>query len=386
MNLPGIPDYSYFIGQFIATVQGMGLQGWFTGAAGAAIVFAFVWALALFAWGNRMAAQAVFVRAMVALLLFNLATRPEGAAFKSSLYDAWRNGHRVAAQRALGPVADSVGQALLDIRDTVRNALVAIGSFAVGGFALNVFRGGLAGARAAVRASTVAKGELGGTTRGIGGAGAYQAVKTSVSKMGQGALLLTAPYVGAMMLSGVMVYLAIVLLPLAATAMALGVPAVFRAVLSLYLSGLLLGIVAPVVLGASLRLLQHTSVAQMQQQLQQIMAEAESVRQQQRQAIAQLRSEVENYGNQVENQVAQNTLQKKWDDIREWFAGAVSGAAQAVGNAMNTVLAPLNNMLTSLASWIVTGVVGIFMYLLTILGILIGVSITLNRVASAVRI
>lgn len=385
MNVPGIPDYSYFLTEFINGVQSIGLSGWFNGAAAAAITFAFVWAIALFAWGNRIGAQATFIRAMVALLLFNLGTRPEGQALRSSLYDGWRLAHRAAVQRGVQPVALALGNALNDLKDLTKQTLVISSSFALGGFTAQVLKGGVKGAQVAVRAATEAKGRLGGAQKGIGGTGVYQAVRSSTQRVGWGALMLSVPYVAAMMISGIMVYMALVLLPLAATGLALGYPGLVRAVATLYLSGLLLGVVSPLVFGASLRLLSHNSITQIQQQVQQVMAQAQQIKQQNEANIARLRSEVEAYAQEVNNASGQQP-QNAWDRFTSWVGEAASNVANAVNNAFNALLTPLNNMLNALSTWLVSGLVSIALFLISTLAIIVGSAWTINRLAGAIRV
>ncbi|RTG96796.1 hypothetical protein [Thermus scotoductus] len=386
MNLPGIPDYTYFISQFISGVQGIGLSTWFNVGAQASIFFAFVWAIALFAWGNRMAAQATFIRAMVALLLFNLGTRPEGQALRAALYDGWRAAHQSAVRKGVSPVANAMGNALNDLKDMTKQTLVVASTFAVGGFTAQVLKGGVRGAQVAVRAATEAKGKLGGAQKGIAGTGVYQAVRASTQRIGWGALMLTVPYTAAMMISGIMAYMALVLFPLAATGLALGYSGLVRAVATLYLSGLLLGVASPLVFGASVQLMMHNSVRQIQQQVQQVMAQAEQIKQVNEANIARLRSEVETYAQEVISSSGQQEPQNVWQRVADWMGDRVSGAANAINNAFNALLTPLNNMLNALTTWLVSGLVSIALFIISTLAIIIGSAWTINRLAGAIRV
>ena len=388
MNLPGIPDYSLFIGEFIGMVQRIGLSTWFNGVAAAAIAFAVAWSAFLFLTGNRLGAQATFIRAMIAVLLFNLGTRPEGAALRSALYDGWRAAHQSAVRTGVQPVAVQLGNSLNSLRNVVTGALGLAGSFAVGGLTAAYLKGGIQGVKAAVRSAMEVGRKVGKAVAGVGGAGAFQAVKSVPSRIGWGALTLTIPYVAAMMISGIMVYIALVIFPLAATALALGYSGLVRVMVTLYLSGLLLGVVAPLVFGASIRMLQNNSIAQIQREVQQVMQEAERIRQQNEGNVQQLRNAAEDYAREVERATGQqrNSNESSWDRFRAMVGGAVASFGSSLANAFNSLVGSLVNMLNALSTWIVSGILSLLLFLLSTLAIIIGSAWTVNRLASAIRV
>lgn len=371
MNLPGIPDYSIFVKSFAQQMNAMGIQGWFTGLGMAAVVFAFVWSAVLFFMGNRLGAQNQFVKAMVALLIFNLATRPEGSAFRQSLWNAYTAAHKTAVGRGVSPVANQVGNALNDIRDGLRQALLAASAFAVGGFTFTVLRGGLAGAAAA--AETTA-------TQGSSGMRVVNGLKNGASKIGWGVLALTIPYTAAMMLSGVMTYLALVLFPLGAAVLPLGYGRLFSGIVNLYLSGLLLGIAAPLVFGASVQLLNQTTIPSIMNQVQQVMTTAEELKRQNEAQIAHLRGEVDSYVEDVKQKAGNSSL-NPIDRLRNWFDQRIQGFSQKLDQLMQ----PINNMLNSVLTWVISAAVAVLLYLLVLIAILVGSQIVLSRVAGLVR-
>ncbi len=388
MNLPGIPDYSSFIGDFIQSVQSIGLASWFNAAAQAAIVFGVAWSAFLFFTGNRLGAQGTFIRTMIALLLFNLGTRPEGAALRSALYDGWRAAHKSAVRTAVDPIANQLGNALNSLKDQVKEVLVVSSTLALGGFTNALLKGGVRGVQIATKAATEAKGAVGSPTKGVGGMGTFQAVRSVSTKIGWGALTLTVPYVAAMMVSGLMVYISLVLFPLAATALALGYPGLVRSMVTLYLSGLLLGVVAPLVFGASIRMLQNNSIAQIQREVQAVMQQAQNIKQQNEANIQRLQSEVESYAQQMENSTGQQgqASQGFWDRFKDWAGGVTASVSGAINNALTALLTPLNNMLNALTTWLVSGLVSIALFLISTLAIIVGSAWTINRLASAIRV
>ncbi|WP_243027840.1 DUF2681 domain-containing protein [Thermus albus] len=218
--------------------------------------------------------------------------------------------------------------------------------------------------------------------------GTFQAVRSVSTKIGWGALTLTVPYVAAMMVSGLMVYISLVLFPLAATALALGYPGLVRSMVTLYLSGLLLGVVAPLVFGASIRMLQNNSIAQIQREVQAVMQQAQNIKQQNEANIQRLQSEVESYAQQMENSTGQQgqASQGFWDRFKDWAGGVTASVSGAINNALTALLTPLNNMLNALTTWLVSGLVSIALFLISTLAIIVGSAWTINRLASAIRV
>jgi hypothetical protein len=181
-------------------------------------------------------------------------------------------------------------------------------------------------------------------------------------------MLLIIPYTAAMMLSGLMAYFGIALMPLAVGLLALGNNRLLAATFSLYLSGVVLGVVAPMVFAATVRTASHTTLPNIYNQLIQAQNQAQQAAQQLQASTQQMRSAAEQYGDAAK----QEPNKSRWDKFMEWVESGWAQVQQAFNDAWRTVTAPINNILNSLATFIVTGLVSIFVWLISIGALLYG--------------
>ncbi len=369
MSIPGVPDYTYFLRQVLDVAKSIGISGWFTGFAWAAVSLSFTLALAHFLMGNRLAFQSGLIRTLLAFTLLAVLTRPEGTQLRGELLNAWGNAHRFVAERTVTPIANDFANGMLRIRDATRDLLGSLGLMAIGGVAVGTAaKMGLSGAKKAMEWSSELRGKLGGATKGVGPTGAFQRAATLGRQISWGAMLLIIPYIAAMMLSGLMAYFGIALMPLGVGLLALGNSRLLAATLSLYLSGVILGVVAPMIFAATVRTASQTTLPNIYNQLIQAQNRAQQAAQQLQASTQQVRSAAELYGEEVKRAPNKNM----WEKFKEVVGSGWAAAQQAFGDAWRAVTAPINNVLNSLATFIVTGLVSIFVWLISIGALLYG--------------
>jgi len=369
MNVPGVPDYNFFITQVLNVARDIGLSGWFNGLAWAAVSFSFTLALAQFLLGNRLAFQNGLIRTLLAFTLLAVLTRPEGAQLRVGLANAWGNAHRFVATRTVTPVANDFANGMLRIRDATRDLLRDLGLMTIGGVAVGVAgKMGLKGAQKVMELGSELRGRLGGATKGVGAAGGFQRAATLGRQIGWGALLLVIPYVAAMMLSGLMAYFGIALMPLAVGLLALGNNRLLAATFSLYLSGVILGVVAPMIFAATVRTASQTTLPNIYRELTQAINRAQQAAQQLQASTQQMQSAAEQYGEAVK----QEPNKTHWEKFKEAMGERWAAAKQAFGDAWRAVTLPIGNMLNSLATFIVAGLISLFVWLISIGALLYG--------------
>jgi hypothetical protein len=369
MNIPGVPDYTYFLRQVLDVARSIGISGWFTGLAWAMVSLSFTLALAQFLMGNRLGFQSGLIRTLLAFTLLAVLTRPEGTQLRGELLNAWGNAHRFVAARTVTPIANDFANGMLRIRDATRDLLGSLGLMAIGGVAVGTAaKMGLSGAQKVMEFASELRGKLGGATKGVGPTGAFQRGATLGRQISWGAMLLIIPYTAAMMLSGLMAYFGIALMPLGVGLLALGNNRLLAATFSLYLSGVVLGVVAPMVFAATVRTASHTTLSNIYGQLIQAQNQAQQAAQQLQASTQQMRSAAEQYGDAVR----QEPNKSLWQRFTEAVGSGWAAAQQAFGEAWRAVTAPINNILNSLATFIVTGFVSIFIWLISIGALLYG--------------
>ena len=369
MNIPGVPDYTYFLRQVLDVARSIGISGWFTGFAWAAVSLSFTLALAQFLLGNRLAFQNGLIRTLLAFTLLAILTRPEGTQLRGELANAWGNAHRFVAERTVTPIANDFANGMLRIRDATRDLLRDLGMMTIGGVAVGTAaKMGLSGAKKVMEWSSELRGKLGGATKGVGPTGAFQRAATLGRQISWGAMLLIIPYIAAMMLSGLMAYFGIALMPLGVGLLALGNSRLLAVTFSLYLSGVILGVVAPMIFAATVRTASQTTLPNIYNQLIQAQNRAQQAAQQLQASTQQVRSAAEQYGEEVKREPNKNM----WEKFKEVVGSGWAAAQQAFGDAWRAVTAPINNVLNSLATFIVTGLVSIFVWLISIGALLYG--------------
>jgi hypothetical protein len=121
MNIPGVPDYNFFLRQVLDVAEAIGISGWFNGVAWAMVSLSFTLALAQVIMGNRLGFQNGLIRTLLAFTLLAILTRPEGAQLREELAQAWGNAHRFVAARTVTPIANDFANDMLRIRDATRD-------------------------------------------------------------------------------------------------------------------------------------------------------------------------------------------------------------------------------------------------------------------------
>ncbi len=369
MNVPGVPDYNFFLTQVLNVARDIGISGWFNGLAWAMVSLSFTLALAQFLLGNRLAFQNGLIRTLLAFTLLAILTRPEGTQLRVELANAWGNAHRFVAARTVTPVANDLANDMLRIRDATRDLLGSLGMMTIGGVAVGAAaKMGLSGAKKVMELGSELRGKLGGSAKGVGAAGAFQRAATVGRQIGWGALLLIIPYVAAMMLSGLMAYFGIALMPLAVGLLALGNNRLLAATFSLYLSGVILGVVAPMIFAATVRTASQTTVPNIYRELTQAINQAQQAVQQLQASTQQMQSAAEQYGEAVK----QEPNKSYWEKFKEAMGERWAAAKQAFGDAWRAVTLPIGNMLNNLATFIVAGLISLFVWLISLGALLYG--------------
>jgi hypothetical protein len=369
MNIPGVPDYNFFLRQVLDVAEAIGISGWFNGVAWAMVSLSFTLALAQVIMGNRLGFQNGLIRTLLAFTLLAILTRPEGAQLREELAQAWGNAHRFVAARTVTPIANDFANDMLRIRDATRDLLGGLGLMAIGGVAVGTAaKMGLSGAQKAVDLALNLRERLGGAAKGVGAAGAFQNAATLGRRISWGAMLLIVPYIAAMMLSGLMAYFGIALMPLGVGLLALGNNRLLAVTFSLYLSGVLLGIVAPMIFAATVRTASRTTLPSVYRELVQAQNQAQRAVQQLEASTQQMQNAVEQYGNAVQ----QGPNKSYWQRFAEAVGTGWAAAQKAFGDAWRAVTTPIGNILNSLATFIVTGLVSIFIWLISIGALLYG--------------
>ena len=369
MNVPGVPDYGLFIRQVLDVAGNIGISGWFNGFAWAAVSLSFTFAMAQFLLGNRLAFQNGLIRTLIAFTLLAILTRPEGTQLRTELLNAWGNAHRFVAARTVTPIANDFANAMLQVRDATRTLLRDLGVMAIGGVAVGgAAKMGLAGAKKVMELASELRGKLGGSAKGVGATCAFQHAATVGRKITWGATLLVIPYIAAMMLSGLMAYFGIALMPLAVGLLALGNNRLLAATFSLYLSGVILGVLAPMVFAATVRTASQMTLPNIYNQLIQAQNQAQQAAQQLQASTQQMRSAAEQYGEEVKREPNKNM----WEKFKEVVGAGWAAVEQAFGDAWRTVTAPIANILNNLATFIVTGLVSILLWFVSIGSLLYG--------------
>jgi hypothetical protein len=369
MNVPGIPDYGLFVTRVLDVARDIGISGWFNGFAWAAVSLSFTLALAQFLLGNRLGFQNGLIRTLLAFTLLAILTRPEGAQLRTGLLNAWGNAHRVVAARTVTPIANDFANAMLQIRDATRTLLRDLGVMAIGGVAVGgAAKMGLKGAQTVMELASELRGRFGGAVKGVGAAGGLQRAATVGRQISWGAMLLIIPYVAAMMLSGLMAYFGIALMPLAVGLLALGNNRLLAATFSLYLSGIVLGILAPMVFAATVRTAAQMTLPNIYRQLIDAQNRAQQAAQRLQGATQQMQSAAEQYGEAVK----QEPNKSHWEKFREALGERWAEVKQAFGDAWRSVTAPIGNILNGLATFIVTGLVSLFVWFISIGSLLYG--------------
>jgi len=369
VNVPGVPDYGLFLRQVLDVAKNIGISGWFNGFAWAAVMLSFTLALAQLLLGNRLGFQNGLIRTLLAFTLLAVLTRPEGEQLRKELLDAWGNAHRFVATRTVTPVANDFANSMLQIRDATRTLLRDLGLMAIGGVAVGgAAKMGLKGAQKVMELSSELRGKLGGATKGVGAAGGLQRAATVGRQISWGAMLLIIPYIAAMMLSGLMAYFGIALMPLGVGLLALGNNRLLAATFSLYLSGVILGVMAPMVFAATVRTASQMTLPNVYRQLTEALDQAQQAVQRLQTDTQQMQRAAEEYGNTVK----QEPNKSHWEKFMEWMESRWTAAQQAFNDAWKTVTAPIGNILNSLATFIVAGLISIFVWLISIGALLYG--------------
>jgi hypothetical protein len=369
MNIPGVPDYGFFITRVLDVAGDIGISGWFNGFAWAAVSLSFTLALAQFLLGNRLGFQNGLIRTLLAFTLLAVLTRPEGDQLRTGLLNAWGNTHRFVAARTVTPIANDFANGMLQIRDATRTLLRDLGMMAIGGVAVGgAAKMGLKGAQKVMELASELRGRLGGAVKGVGAAGALQRAATVGRHISWGAMLLIIPYIAAMMLSGLMAYFGIALMPLAVGLLALGNNRLLAATFSLYLSGIILAVAAPMVFAATVRTASQMTLPNIYRQLIDAQNRAQQAAQQLQASTQQMRSAAEQYGEAAR----QNPDKPMWQKFTEALGSGWAAIQQAFGDAWRAVTAPIGNILNSLATFIVTGLVSLFLWFISIGSLLYG--------------
>jgi len=369
MNIPGVPDYTFFLRQILDVARDIGISGWFTGLAWAMVSLSFTLALAQFLLGNRLGFQSGLIRVLLAFTLLAVLTRPEGVQLRGELLNAWGNAHRFVAARTVTPIANNFANGMLQIRDATRGVLKSLGMMALGGAAVGVAaKTGLKGAQKALEVAAELRGRLGGAAKGVGATGAFQHAATVGRRIGWGAMLLIIPYTATMMLSGLIAYLGIALMPLGVGLLALGNNRLVALTFSLYLSGVILGVIAPMVFAATVRTASYTTIPNVYRELIQAQNRAEQAAQELQASAQQMQIAAEQYGDAAR----QEPNKSHWQRFAEAVGSGWAATKKAFGDAWVAVNRPIDNILNGIATFVVTGLVSIFVWLISIGALLYG--------------
>lgn len=361
--IPGLPDYNFFVSQVVQTAHSVGLMGWFWGISWALLLLAFVFSIAQLVMGNRLAFQVGLVRVMVALALLTILSRPEGAVMRGQLLNLWGDAHRVVARRTVQPIANDFSNWMVRIKDATTGALEGLGLMALGGTAVGfAAKMGVKGAAEVLEKATEMRGKLGGAIKGVGAVGGFQTAARVGKTVGLGTMFFVVPYIAAMVLSGLMAYFGIALMPLGVGLLAVGNNRLLAATFSLYLSGVVLGVVAPMVFAASVKTAGQITYSQVYRQLQEAQALAQQAADEFARRSQELRQQAEQYAQEV---TRDDPNKPKW---QQFFDAVKSGAAnflKAAGDKVKAITDPIHNVLGRVTGFLVTAVVSLVVWVIS---------------------
>ena len=153
------------------------------------------------------------------------------------------------------------------------------------------------------------------------------------------------------------------------------------AALAVYLNGLLLGMVAPVVFAATVRTAQNTSIGQIYRQLSQLEAQARAENQRMANAVRAVLEEVDRTVQAPPDPPPNDTrnfLQRLRDDINNFGQNLWDWGAQ--------VFSSVNNVLNNAATFIVNGLLSIFLWFVTLGALLYANLVIMRSVGGALRL
>jgi len=377
--IPGLPDYSYFVSQVVQTAHSVGLMGWFWGISWALLLLAFVFSVAQLLMGNRLGFQLGLVRVMVALALLTILSRPEGAVARAQLLTLWSDAHKFVAGRTVQPIANDFSNWMVNIRDATKGALEGLGLMAIGGTAVGVAgKMGIKGAKAVLDYATELRGKLGSATKGVGVTGAFQRTATVGRYMGWGVMFLVVPYIAAMVLSGLMAYFGIALMPLGVGLLAVGNNRLLAATFSLYLSGVVLGVIAPMVFAASVRTAGQITYAQVYRQLQ----EAQNLAVQAANEFAVRSQEMRVAAEQYAAEMTKTDPNKsKWQTFVDSIGDKLAQARQWVSDKVKIVTQPIDALAGRIAGFLVTSVISLLVWIISFGSLIYASSRVMNAFA-----
>ena len=381
--LPGMPDYTVFLTTVGDTLQNLGLATWFNALGGIAIFSAIVWSTFLYLTGNALGAKNTFVRAMIALALYTSFNTASGREILVQMGSAWTAAHRAVANATVRPVATQVGNALNQLSAMVATTLGVVGGTLLG--ATFVGAGavmGIKGAQVALEKGAQVAKWLGNQFKsGAGRTAVFQTVRGTSRAVSFLTLALVVPYTAAVMLGGLMALVALAVMPLGAAFWAWGSNRVLLAALAVYLNGLLLGMVAPVVFAATVRTAQNTSIGQIYRQLSQLEAQARAENQRMANAVRAVLEEVDRTVQAPPDPPPNDTrnfLQRLRDDINNFGQNLWDWGAQ--------VFSSVNNVLNNAATFIVNGLLSIFLWFVTLGALLYANLVIMRSVGGALRL
>ena len=381
--IPGLPDYSYFVSQVVQMSHSVGLMGWFWGISWALLLLAFVFSMAQLLMGNRLGFQLGVVRVMVALALLTILSRPEGAAARAELLKLWSNAHQFVAGRTVRPIANNFSNWMLNIRDATKGALEGLGLMALGGTAVGVAgKMGVKGAKAVLDYATELRGKMGSATKGVGVTGAFQRTATVGRYMGWGVMFLVVPYIAAMVLSGLMAYFGIALMPLGVGLLAIGNNRLLAATFSLYFSGIVLGVVAPMVFAASVKTAGQITYSQVYRQLQEAQALAEQAANEFATRSQEMRFAAEQYAAEM---TKDDPNKPKWQKYIDALGDKLAQAKQWVSDRVKFVTQPIDALAGRIAGFLVTSVISLFVWVISF-GSLLYASVRVMNAFAGIRL
>lgn len=361
--LPGFPDYGYLVSEVVQAAHSVGMMGWFWGISWALTVLALAVSFMWLVLGNRLAFLNGLSRVLLASALLIILSRPEGAAVRGQLLSLWSTAHRAVASATVNGVARDFANWMNRVRDAATNAMTSLSLMAIGGVAVGgLAKMGLKGAQEALDRALELRGKMGGAVKGVGPTGAFQRAATLGRNLGWGVVLLVVPYIAAMALSGIMAYLGVALMPLGAGLLAIGSNRLLTAAFSLYLSGVILGVVAPMVFTAAYRTAGQITLPNVYRQLVQAQNEADgTVRQMQAQS-QQMKALAEQYADTVK----QDPNTPWWRSLGQALADGAKALLQSAETVYQRVTAPISNLFRGLATFIVTGLISILVWFVSI--------------------
>lgn len=377
--IPGLPDYGYFVSQVVQTAHSVGLMGWFWGLSWALLMLALAFSFAQLLMGNRLGFQMGLVRVMVASALLTVLSRPEGAALRGELLNAWSGAHKFVAGKTVQPIANSFSNWMLNIRNATKGALEGLGLMAIGGAAVGVAgKMGLKGAQKAFDYLTELRGKLGGAVKGVGATGGFQAAAKAGRTIGLGMMFFVVPYIAAMVLSGLMAYFGIALMPLGVGLLAVGNNRLLAATFSLYFSGIVLGVVAPMVFAATVRTAGQISYSQVYRQLQEAQTMAQQAAEDFATRSAELRQAAEEYAREA---TKDDPNKPKWQRFIEAVGTGAANLLNTVGEKVKFITQPIDNLMGRVAGFLVTAVISVVVWVISFGSLLYASTRVMNALA-----